>query len=99
MFRILQESPERFQRTVDAVVGDTADVMRYVPNDLTENGSVGIGRFTVAEGKRRYAYILTQKGTARKASLTWALLVRKMEECEAITQETDGDIDILSRNS
>ena len=49
-----------------------------------------LGNFSAAEDKRRYAYILTPKGIARKAALTRAFLVRKMEEYEALREEIEA---------
>ena len=56
-------------------------------NALIDKGLVKLGNFTAAEDKRRYAYALTPKGIARKAALTRAFLVRKMEEYEALREE------------
>ena len=47
------------------------------------------GNFTAADDKRRYAYVLTPKGIARKAALTRAFLVRKLEEHDALKKEIE----------
>lgn len=59
-------------------------------NALIDKGLVKLGNFTAAEDKRRYAYVLTPRGIARKAALTRAFLVRKMEEYEALKEEIEA---------
>jgi hypothetical protein len=57
---------------------------------LIDKGLVRLGNFTAAEDKRRYAYILTPKGIARKATLARSFLVRKLEEYEALREEIEA---------
>ncbi|MFY0620526.1 MAG: MarR family EPS-associated transcriptional regulator [Pelagimonas sp.] len=102
VLRLLQENPEMSQRELAEAVGVSVGGMHYALNALIEKGLVKLGNFTAAEDKRRYAYVLTPKGIARKAALTRAFLARKMEEyealrdeIEALTQEIDGDTDLL----
>ena len=102
VLRLLQENPEMSQRELAAAVGVSVGGMHYVLNALIEKGLVKLGNFRAAEDKRRYAYVLTPKGIARKAALTRAFLARKMEEykalrdeIEALTQEIDGATDLL----
>ncbi|WP_245629162.1 hypothetical protein [Celeribacter indicus] len=64
--------------------------MLYVLNALIDKGFVKIGTFTATKDKRRYATVLTPEGIARKAALTRAFLVRKLEEYEALRKEIDG---------
>ena len=92
VLRLLQENPEMSQRELAAAVGVSVGGIHYVLNALIEKGLVKLGNFTAAEDKRRYAYILTPKGIARKAALTRAFLVRKIEEYEALIEE----IEVLS---
>lgn len=90
VLRLLQENPEMSQRELAAAVGVSVGGMHYVLNALIEKGLVKLGNFTAAEDKRRYAYVLTPKGIARKAALTRAFLVRKMEEYEALREEIEA---------
>ncbi|NVK43147.1 MAG: MarR family EPS-associated transcriptional regulator [Oceanospirillaceae bacterium] len=90
VLRLLQENPEMSQRELAEVVGVSVGGMHYVLNALIEKGLVKLGNFTAAEDKRRYAYVLTPKGIARKAALTRAFLARKMEEYEALKEEIDA---------
>ena len=68
-------------------------------NALINKGLVKLGNFTAAEDKRRYAYVLTPKGIARKAALTRAFRVRKMKEYEALKQEIDQLVDEIEDNT
>jgi EPS-associated MarR family transcriptional regulator len=90
VLRLLQDNPEMSQRELAEAVGVSVGGMHYVLNALIDKGLVKLGNFTAAEDKRRYAYILTPKGIAKKAALTQAFLVRKMEEYEALREEIEG---------
>lgn len=87
VLRFLQENPEMSQRELAEAVGVSVGGMHYVLNALIEKGFVKLGNFTAAEDKRRYAYVLTPKGIARKAALTRTFLVRKIQEYEALKEE------------
>lgn len=89
VLRLLQDNPEMSQRELADAVGVSVGGMHYVLNALIDKGLVKLGNFTAAEDKRRYAYVLTPKGIARKAALTRAFLVRKMGEYEALRNEID----------
>ena len=77
------------QRELAEAVGVSVSGMHYVLNALIDKGLVKLGNFTAAEDKRRYAYVLTPKGIARKAALTRAFLARKMEEYVALREEIE----------
>jgi len=87
VLRILEDNPEISQRELAAAVGVSVGGVHYVLNALVDKGLVKLGNFTAAEDKRRYAYVLTPKGIARKAKLTRAFLDRKMEEYAALKDE------------
>ena len=90
ILRLLQDNPELSQRELAKSVGLSVGGIHYVLNALKDKGLVKLGNFTAAEDKRRYAYILTPKGIGRKATLTRAFLVRKMEEYEALKEEIEA---------
>jgi len=90
VLRLLQENPEMSQRELAGAVGVSVGGIHYMLNALIDKGFVKLGAFTAAEDKRRYAYVLTPKGLARKATLTRAFLVRKMEEHEALREEIES---------
>jgi EPS-associated MarR family transcriptional regulator len=89
VLRLLQENPEMSQRELAQVAGVSVGGMHYVLSALVDKGLVKLGNFTASEDKRRYAYVLTPKGIARKAALTRAFLARKMEEYEALKFEIE----------
>lgn len=90
VLRLLQENPEMSQRELAEAVGVSVGGIHYVLKALIEKGHVKLSNFTAARDKRRYAYVLTPKGLARKAALTRAFLARKMEEYEALRQEIES---------
>lgn len=77
------------QRELAKAVGVSVGGMHYVLKALIDKGFVKLGNFTAAEDKRRYAYVLTPSGILRRAALTRAFLVRKMEEYEALRLEIE----------
>lgn len=89
VLRLLQENPEMSQRELAKVAGVSVGGMHYVLSALVDKGLVKLGNFTAAKDKRRYAYVLTPKGIARRAALTRAFLARKMEEYEALKYEIE----------
>lgn len=90
VLRLLQDNPEMSQRELAEAVGVSVGGIHYVLTALIDKGMVKLSNFTAAEDKRRYAYILTPMGIARKAALTRAFLVRKMEEYEALRAEIEA---------
>jgi EPS-associated MarR family transcriptional regulator len=90
VLRLLQENPEMSQRELADAVGVSVGGIHYVLNALIDRGLVKLGNFTAAEDRRRYAYVLTPKGIARKAVMTRAFLVRKMQEYEALKEEIEA---------
>lgn len=78
------------QRELAEAVGVSVGGMHYVLNALIEKGQVKLGNFTAAQDKRRYAYVLTPKGIAKRAALTRAFLARKMEEYQLLREEIEA---------
>lgn len=78
------------QRDLAKEVGVSVGRMNYVLNALVDKGLVKLGNFTASKDKRRYAYVLTPMGIAKKAMLTRAFLARKMEEYEALQDEIES---------
>lgn len=89
VLRLLQDNPEMSQRELAEAVGVSVGGIHYALKALVEKGWVKFGNFSAAEDKRRYAYVLTPKGLARKAALTKAFLARKIEEYEALKAEIE----------
>jgi EPS-associated MarR family transcriptional regulator len=78
------------QRDLAEVVGVSVGGMHYVLSALIDKGLVKLGNFSAAKDKRRYAYVLTPRGIARKAALTRAFLIRKMGEYDALKAEIEA---------
>ena len=95
ILRLLQQNPEMSQRELATAVGVSTGGIHYVLNALVDKGLLKLGNFTAAVDKRRYAYVLTPKCLAAKATLTRKFLVRKMAEYEALKAEIEdvrGDL-------
>jgi EPS-associated MarR family transcriptional regulator len=89
ILRLLQENPEMSQRDLAKAVGVSVGRINYVLNALVDKGLVKLGNFTAAKDKRRYAYVLTSKGIAKRAALTRSFLARKVAEYEALKHEIE----------
>lgn len=90
VLRFLQENPESSQRQLAEAVGISVGGVHYVLNALIGKGLVKLGNSTASEDKRRYAYLLTPSGIARKAALMHAFLVRRIEEYELLKEEIEA---------
>jgi EPS-associated MarR family transcriptional regulator len=96
VLRLLHENPELSQRQFAHAVGISNGSARYLLSPLLDYGMFKLGNFTAAKDNRRYAYILTPKGSAEKAAITRGFLGRKMQEYEALKAEIDalrGELD------
>jgi len=89
VLRILEQNPEISQRELAAKLGIALGRTNYVLNALLEKGLIKLGKFSAARDKRRYAYVLTPKGMARKAAITRRFLARKITEYEALKAEIE----------
>ncbi len=92
-FRILKrihENPDVTQRQLAEEVGISVGGLHYLLRALIDKGLVKLANFTVAEDKRRYAYVLTPKGISEKTRITRQFLRRKMDEYAALKAEIDA---------
>ena len=89
VLRLLEENPEMSQRNLAQAVGISLGSLHYCLNALVEKGLVGVGNFTAAEDKRRYAYVLTPKGLSERAVLARRFLKRKRAEYQALKVEIE----------
>lgn len=90
ILRLLQGNPDMSQRELAAAVGISVGAVHYVLAALVEKGFVKFGRFTAAEDRRRYAYVLTPRGIGERTAITRHFLARKMEEYQALKAEIDA---------
>jgi EPS-associated MarR family transcriptional regulator len=89
VLRLLQDRPEMSQRELADAVAISVGGVHYLLNALIEKGLVKLSNFSVAEDKRRYAYVLTPEGIREKLALTQRFLARKREEYEALKAEIE----------
>lgn len=89
VLRLLHEKPELSQRDLAESVGISNGSTHYLLSALLDKGLIKLGNFTVAQDKRRYAYILTPKGIAEKAAITKRFLERKIQEYDALKAEIE----------
>lgn len=89
VLRLLSANPEMSQRELAEAVGISLGGVHYVIAALVEKGLIKLGNFRSASDKRRYAYILTPRGLAEKATITRRFLARKVEEYEELRMEIE----------
>lgn len=95
ILRLLQKNPEVAQRELAKAVGVSTGGIHYLLSELVDSELLELETFTAAIDKRRYAYVLTPKGIAAKASLTRKFLIRKMADYKALKAEIEdvsGDL-------
>ena len=93
VLRLLHDNPELSQRDLAGAVGISNGSAHYLLSALVDKGLIKLENFTTAKDKRRYAYILTPTGIAKKAAMTKQFLVRKLAEYEVLRAE----IELLQR--
>ena len=98
ILRLIEQNPGMSQRELAAEVGISTGGIHYVIKALIEKGLVKLGRFAVAEDKRRYSYVLTPKGLTEKAAITRVFLARKMEEYELLKHELKTLSEVVRRD-
>lgn len=90
VLRLLQDNPEMSQRELARAVGVSLGSLHFVMQALISKGLVKLENFSAAPDKRRYAYLVTQRGIAEKARLTRAFLTRKLKEYEMLQREIEA---------
>ena len=100
ILRCLQENPDTTQRDLIKVAGISVEVTLYGLSALVDKGIAWFGNFAGAEGKRRYAYVLSPTGIVRKASPNRVFLTRKMEDIEALNEKIQSlQVNLDRRNA
>ena len=64
------------QRTLADELGYSVGKINYVLNALIEKGLIKVENFATAENKKKYKYILTEKGFREKILLTEKFIKR-----------------------
>lgn len=87
VLRLLQDNPDLSQRELAERLGVSNGKLHYCMKALIDKGLVKLGNFAQSKHHLGYAYLLTPKGIAQKASMTSDFLKRKMAEYEALRRE------------
>ena len=89
--KLLQENPGVTQRTLAKEVGINVSSINFCLKALVEKGWIKMGNFSKNPDTLSYAYLLTPRGVAEKATLTQRFLQHKMAEYDKLR----GEIDLL----
>lgn len=90
ILRLLQDNPEMSQRELAKTVGVSLGSLHFVMQALISKGLIKMENFSASPDKRRYVYLVTQRGISEKARLTRAFLARKMKEYEMLQREIEA---------
>ena len=99
VLRLLEQNPQLTQRQLSAELGVSLGKTHYIVKSLIDVGLIKLDNFQRSNNKLGYAYLLTPKGIAEKASITVRFLARKQDEykrlereIEALKSEVDAEI-------
>ena len=90
VMRLLQENPRLSQRELATLLGISLGGVNYCLRALVGKGWLKMQNFNHSPNKLAYAYLLTPKGMAQKASLTALFLKRKMAEFDLLRNEIES---------
>jgi EPS-associated MarR family transcriptional regulator len=90
VLRVLQDNPYITQRQLALRLGVSLGVTNFVLRALLDKGAIKVRNFRGNTQKASYAYVLTPRGLAEKATLTARFLMRKREEYEALKAEIEA---------
>ena len=77
------------QRSLAKEIGYSVGKVNYILNALIEKGLVKTESFLSAQNKRKYSYLLTEKGIKEKIALTKKFVERKKSEYEMLQRELE----------
>ena len=90
VLRVLHEKPHITQRELALRLGVSLGATNFVLRALLDKGAIKVRNFRGSTQKASYAYVLTPRGLAEKATLTARFLMRKREEYEALRAEIEA---------
>lgn len=90
IMRLVDEQPDISQRELAEKVDISLGALNYCLKALMDKGFVKLENFQNSKHKLKYAYILTPRGIAEKASITGRFLKRKLQEYEALKAEIEA---------
>lgn len=87
VLKLLQDQPDMSQRELAQKLGVSNGKLHYCMRALIDKGLIKLGNFAQSKHHLGYAYLLTPKGIAMKASMTADFLGRKLREYESLRAE------------
>ena len=77
------------QKSLADELGISVGKVNYILKALIEKGLIKADNFYKAKNKRKYKYLLTQKGIEEKITLTKKFIERKKAEYEELQRELE----------
>ena len=90
VLRLLEQNPQLTQRQLSAELGVSLGKTHYIVKSLIDVGLIKLENFQRSNNKLGYAYLLTPKGIAEKASITVRFLARKQDEYKRLEREIEA---------
>ena len=78
------------QKSLADELGISAGKVNYILKALIEKGLIKADNFYKAKNKRKYKYLLTQKGLEEKITLTKKFIELKKKEYEELQRELES---------
>ncbi len=79
------------QKSLAKEIGFSVGKINYVLNALIEKGLIKSENFMTSDNKRKYTYLLTEKGIQEKMQLTRKFISRKRAEYEELQRDLEAD--------
>ena len=80
------------QKSLAKEIGFSVGKINYVLNALIEKGLIKSENFMTSENKRKYKYLLTEKGIQEKMQLTRKFITKKKAEFEELQRDLEADM-------
>ena len=77
------------QRSLAKEIGFSVGKINYVLKALVDKGFIKAENFMTSDNKRKYTYLLTDKGVKEKITLTKNFIKRKKAEYEALQKDLE----------
>ena len=79
------------QKSLAKKIGFSVGKINYVLNALIEKGLIKSENFMTSDNKRKYKYLLTEKGIQEKMQLTRKFITKKKAEFEELQRDLAAD--------
>lgn len=80
------------QKSFAKEIGFSVGKINYVLNALIDKGLIKSENFLTSQNKRKYKYLLTDKGIQEKMHLTRKFIERKKAEYEELQRDLESDM-------